>query len=81
MNTNDVRAAIYLRASRDDQTTENQRSALVRCGSGTVQRLKRGNICGEGGVKGHRVSPGLSAQHLTSCRRRREPRAVAKLRP
>jgi hypothetical protein len=30
MNTNGVRAAIYLRISRDDQTTENQRLVLAR---------------------------------------------------
>ena len=30
MNTNSVRAAIYLRVSRDDQTTENQRLVLAR---------------------------------------------------
>src|SRR6476620_6435148 len=30
MNTNCVRAAIYLRVSRDDQTTENQRLVLAR---------------------------------------------------
>jgi DNA invertase Pin-like site-specific DNA recombinase len=30
MNTNGVRAAIYLRVSRDDQTTENQRLVLER---------------------------------------------------
>src|SRR6478736_47798 len=30
MDTNGVRAAIYLRVSRDDQTTENQRLVLVR---------------------------------------------------
>ena len=30
MNTNGVRAAIYLRVSRDDQTTENQRLVLAR---------------------------------------------------
>ena len=30
MNTNGVRAAIYLRVSRDDQTTENQRLVLEK---------------------------------------------------
>ena len=30
MDTNCVRAAIYLRVSRDDQTTENQRLVLAR---------------------------------------------------
>ncbi len=30
MNTNGVRAAIYLRVSRDDQTTENQRLVLAK---------------------------------------------------
>ena len=30
MNTTGVRAAIYLRVSRDDQTTENQRLVLER---------------------------------------------------
>ena len=30
MNTNGIRAAIYLRVSRDDQTTENQRLVLAR---------------------------------------------------
>ena len=30
MNPNGVRAAIYLRVSRDDQTTENQRLVLAR---------------------------------------------------
>ena len=30
MNTTGVRAAIYLRVSRDDQTTENQRIVLAR---------------------------------------------------
>jgi DNA invertase Pin-like site-specific DNA recombinase len=30
MGTNGVRAAIYLRVSRDDQTTENQRLVLAK---------------------------------------------------
>lgn len=30
MNTNGIRAAIYLRVSRDDQTTDNQRLVLER---------------------------------------------------
>ena len=30
MTTNGARAAIYLRVSRDDQTTENQRLVLAR---------------------------------------------------
>jgi len=30
MNTNGIRAAVYLRVSRDDQTTENQRLVLAR---------------------------------------------------
>jgi DNA invertase Pin-like site-specific DNA recombinase len=30
MTTNGVRAAIYLRVSREDQTTENQRLVLAR---------------------------------------------------
>jgi DNA invertase Pin-like site-specific DNA recombinase len=30
MNTSGMRAAIYLRVSRDDQTTENQRLVLER---------------------------------------------------
>jgi hypothetical protein len=30
MNTNGVRAAIYLRVSRDDQTTEKQRLVMAR---------------------------------------------------
>ena len=30
MNINGIRAAIYLRVSRDDQTTENQRLVLAR---------------------------------------------------
>jgi DNA invertase Pin-like site-specific DNA recombinase len=30
MNTNGIRAAIYLRVSRDDQTTENQRLVLAK---------------------------------------------------
>jgi hypothetical protein len=30
MNINGIRAAIYLRVSRDDQTTENQRLVLER---------------------------------------------------
>ena len=53
MSTNGVRAAIYPRVSRDDQTTHLSAgngilkvAALVGVGSGTVQRVKREIVVG-----------------------------------
>jgi DNA invertase Pin-like site-specific DNA recombinase len=55
MSTNGVRASIYLRVSRDDQTTENQRLVLEKVAE----------------HRGRSVEPkvGISDLHSTRCSR------------
>jgi len=55
MNTNGIHAAIYLRVSRDDQTTENQRLVLDRVAG------RRGWTKGDGGGFGVRDATGVIA--------------------
>ena len=67
MGTNGVRAAIYLRVSRDDQTTENQRLVLAKVaehrGWPIVQTYEDQGISG---AKGR-----ISGPHSTRCSRTR----------
>ena len=71
MNTNGVRAAIYLRASRDDQTTENQRLVLARVaehrGWLIVQTYEDQGISG---AKGRDQRPAFDAMLKDAVRRR-----------
>ena len=71
MNTNGVRAAIYLRASRDDQTTENQRLVLARVaehrGWLIVQTYEDQGIRG---AKGRDQRPAFDAMLKDAVRRR-----------
>jgi DNA invertase Pin-like site-specific DNA recombinase len=71
MNTNDVRAAIYLRVSRDDQTTENQRLVLARVaehrGWLIVQTYADQGISG---AKGREQRPAFDAMLKDAVRRR-----------
>ena len=67
MSTNGARAAIYLRVSRDDQTTENQRLVLAKVaehrGWVIVQTYEDQGISG---AKGRDQRP-----HSTRCSRTR----------
>ena len=71
MNTNGVRAAIYLRVSRDDQTTENQRLVLARVaehrGWPIVQTYEDQGISG---AKGRDQRPAFDAMLKDAVRRR-----------
>jgi DNA invertase Pin-like site-specific DNA recombinase len=71
MNTNGVRAAIYLRVSRDDQTTENQRIVLARVaghrGWLIVQTYEDQGISG---AKGREQRPAFDAMLKDAVRRR-----------
>ena len=71
MNTNGVRAAIYLRVSRDDQTTENQRLVLARVaghrGWLIVQTYEDQGISG---AKGRDQRPAFDAMLKDAVRRR-----------
>jgi hypothetical protein len=71
MNTNGVRAAIYMRVSRDDQTTENQRLVLARVaghrGWLIVQTYEDQGI---GGAKGRVQRPAFDAMLKDAVRRR-----------
>jgi DNA invertase Pin-like site-specific DNA recombinase len=71
MNTNGVRAAIYLRVSRDDQTTENQRLALARVaehrGWTIVQTYEDQGISG---AKSRDQRPGFNQMLKDAVRRR-----------
>jgi hypothetical protein len=71
MNTNGIRAAIYLRVSRDDQTTDNQRLALERVAQ------HRGWVIAEtyqdqgiGGAKGRDQRPAFDQMLKDAVRRR-----------
>ena len=71
MSTNGVRAAIYLRVSRDDQTTENQRLVLARVaghrGWLIVQTYEDQGISG---AKGRDQRPAFDAMLKDAVRRR-----------
>ena len=71
MNTNGVRAAIYLRVSRDDQTTENQRLVLARVaehrGWLIVQTYEDQGISG---AKGRDQRPAFDTMLKDAVRRR-----------
>ena len=71
MNTNGFRAAIYLRVSRDDQTTENQRLVLERVadhrGWLIVQTYEDQGISG---AKGRDQRPAFDAMLKDAVRRR-----------
>lgn len=71
MDTNDIRAAIYLRVSRDDQTTKNQWLALERVaahrGWAIVQTYEDAEI---GGAKGRDQRPAFDAMLRDAVRRR-----------
>jgi DNA invertase Pin-like site-specific DNA recombinase len=71
MNTNGVRAAIYLRVSRNDQTTENQRLVLARVaghrGWLIVQTYEDHGISG---AKGRDQRPAFDAMLKDAVRRR-----------
>ena len=71
MTTNGVRAAIYLRVSRDDQTTENQRLVLARVaehrGWLIVQTYEDQGISG---AKGRDQRPAFDAMLKDAVRRR-----------
>src|SRR6202162_1602063 len=71
MNTTGVRAAIYLRVSRDDQTTENQRLVLARVaehrGWLIVQTYEDQGISG---AKGRDQRPAFDAMLKDAVRRR-----------
>ena len=71
MNTNGVRAAIYLRVSRDDQTTENQRLVLEKVaghrGWLTVQTYEDQGISG---AKGRGQRPAFDQMLKDAVRRR-----------
>jgi DNA invertase Pin-like site-specific DNA recombinase len=71
MSTNGVRAAIYLRVSRDDQTTENQRLVLAKVaehrGWLIVQTYEDQGISG---AKGRDQRPAFDAMLKDAVRRR-----------
>jgi len=71
MNTNGVRAAIYLRVSRDDQTAENQRLVLARVaghrGWIIVQTYEDQGISG---AKGRDQRPAFDTMLKDAMRRR-----------
>src|ERR1700733_3137686 len=71
MNTTGVRAAIYLRVSRDDQTTENQRLVLARVaghrGWLIVQTYEDQGISG---AKGREQRPAFDTMLKDAVRRR-----------
>src|ERR1700730_11048153 len=69
--TDGVRAAIYLRVSRDDQTTENQRLVLARvAGHRGWQIVQTYEDQGIGGAKGREQRPAFDAMLKDAVRRR-----------
>src|SRR6185437_5914543 len=68
MNTNGVRAAIYLRVSRDDQTTENQRLVLARvAGHRGWEIVQTYEDQGISGAKGRDQRPAFDAMLRMRC--------------
>jgi DNA invertase Pin-like site-specific DNA recombinase len=71
MNTNGIRAAIYLRVSRDDQTTENQRLVLVKvAGHRGWEIVQSYEDQGISGAKGRDQRPAFDAMLKDAVRRR-----------
>src|SRR6476646_3844981 len=71
MNTNGVRAAIYLRVSRDDQTTENHRLVLARVAEHRGwQIIQTYEDQGISGAKGRDQRPAFDAMLKDAVRRR-----------
>ena len=71
MNTNGIRAAIYLRVSRDDQTTENQRLVLERvAGHRGWEIVQTYEDQGISGAKGRDQRPAFDAMLKDAVRRR-----------
>jgi DNA invertase Pin-like site-specific DNA recombinase len=71
MNTNGIRAAIYLRVSRDDQTTENQRLVLARVADHRDwQIVQTYEDAGFSGAKGRDQRPAFDAMLKDAVRRR-----------
>src|SRR6476646_6509135 len=71
MNTNGVRAAIYLRVSRDDQTTENHRLVLARVAEHRGwQIIQTYEDQGISGAKGRDQRPAFDSMLKDAVRRR-----------
>ena len=71
MNTTGVRAAIYLRVSRDDQTTENQRIVLARvAGHRSWSIVQTYEDQGISGAKGRDQRPAFDAVLKDAVRRK-----------
>ena len=71
MNTTGVRAAIYLRVSRDDQTTENQRLVLARvAGHRSWSIVQTYEDQGISGAKGRDQRPAFDAVLKDAVRRK-----------
>src|ERR1700675_4942264 len=71
MNTIGVRAAIYLRVSRDDQTTENQRLVLARVAGHRAWLIAQSyEDQGISGAKGRDQRPAFDAMLKDAVRRR-----------
>ena len=71
MNTNGIRAAIYLRVSRDDQTTENQRLVLERvAGHRGWEIVQTYQDQGISGAKGRDQHPAFDAMLKDAVRRK-----------
>ena len=71
MNTNGIRAAIYLRVSRDDQTTENQRLVLARvAGHRGWEIVHAYEDQGISGAKGRDQRPAFDQMLKDAVRRR-----------
>ena len=71
MNTNGIRAAVYLRVSRDDQTTENQRLVLARtAGHRGWEIVQTYQDQGISGAKGRDQRPDFDAMLKDAVRRR-----------
>jgi DNA invertase Pin-like site-specific DNA recombinase len=71
MNTNSIRAAVYLRVSRDDQTTENQRLVLARvAGHRGWEIVHAYEDQGISGAKGRDQRPAFDQMLKDAARRR-----------
>ena len=71
MNTNGIRAAIYLRVSRDDQTTENQRLVLAKvAGHRGWEIVHAYEDQGISGAKGRNERPAFDQMLKDAVRRR-----------
>jgi hypothetical protein len=71
MNTNGIRTAIYLRVSRDDQTTENQRLVLERVAAHRAWMIVQTyEDAGISGAKGRDQRPAFDQMLKDATRRR-----------